>query len=61
MKNLELNQMLMLEAGKSNRRCMIYGGLTFATAIMGPFTGGAGFIGALALAGMAVNEGCFDD
>ncbi len=59
MKKLSFNQMEAINGGGEGRRCMILGGLTLGSIIGGfiapPFWGAA-----VAMAGLATVNGCFD-
>jgi len=59
MKKMNFKQMEVIQGGATNRRCMIYGGLTTAGAIAGFFMP-AFWVASFAMAGVATSQGCFD-
>gem|GEM_PF-6166407 len=56
---MNFKQMEVIQGGATNRRCMIYGGLTTAGAIAGFFMP-AFWVASFAMAGVATSQGCFD-
>ncbi|MDR0437309.1 MAG: hypothetical protein LBH22_03280 [Bacteroidales bacterium] len=59
MKKLNYEQMVVTQGGTTNRRCMIFGGLTTGGIVAGFFIP-AFWVASFAMSGVATAQGCFD-